>query len=162
MFSLVLLAECIFAIRVAISPLLDLLLDGRDVRQQGWVYESVVRPRRNGYEPFAYVLTTPTNGAFGLGYRGLVVEIRQGSDGQLKTLSLNEPEVFVYELGAREKAQKSVQRPAEPRMKVHPSRWLGGVVAIEANLIRNVVIHNVKSSTLTDVEAALDAADKAK
>lgn len=158
-FALVLAAECVFALRVATSPLLDLLLDGRDMRQQGWVYQSVVRPRRNGYEPFAYVLTTPAHGAHGLGYRGLVVEIRQGADGQLKTVSLSEPEVFVYELGVRDTGLKSIRRPAAPRMKVHPSRWLGGVVAIEASLIRNIVIHNVRSSALRELEAELDAAE---
>ena len=153
--GLVILAECVLALRLATSPLLELVLDGRDVRQQGWVYASVVRPRRNGFEPIAYVLTTPTQGSAGLGYRGLVVEIRQGADGQLKTVSLSEPEVFVYELGVPPSALKSVRAQPLARMRVHPSRWLGGVVAIEARLIRNIVIKNVPSAGLARVEAEL-------
>jgi len=74
--GLAILLLCGLAVRVSSSRLLDVVLDGRDTRGLGWVYQNVIRPRRNGYEPFAYVMTMPAQGDFGLGYQGMVADSR--------------------------------------------------------------------------------------
>jgi hypothetical protein len=162
-FGLIILVECIFAVRAASSRLFDLVLDGRDMRGLGWVYQNIIRPRRNGYQPFAFVLTTPTQGEYGLGYEGMVAEIRQGADGQLKSICLSEPEAFVYEIktGKADASMKVLKSSGEARVRRHRRRWLGGVVALEANVIRNIVIHHISTFALDrlEEEAAASGAD---
>lgn len=153
--GLAILALCAFAIRVASSRLLDVVLDGRDTRSLGWVYQNVIRPRRNGYEPFAYVLTVPAQGEFGIGYQGMVADIRQGPDGQVKSICLSEPEAFVYEIaaGRSESARKISPARGSPRVRLHQRRWLGGVVALEAAVIRNIVVHHIPTFVLDELSA---------
>jgi hypothetical protein len=157
MLALVIVAETWFAIRAVSSPLFDLVLEGRDTRGLGWLYQNITRPRRHGYQPFAYVLTTPSQGDLGLGYQGMVADIRQGSDGQLKSICLSEPQVFVYELtrNSRPEGMKVHKPSGEGRMRLYKRRWLGGVVALEAAAIRNIVVHHIPSFILEELAEEL-------
>lgn len=115
----------------------DLALDGFDGFGQGWVYKNILRPARHGYTPFAYILTHPVQGAYGMGYEGIVGDVRQGVDGELKVITLIGPQAFVYELAAPQTQGFSA------RLRNHQRRWLGGIIVIEASSIRNVLIHNL-------------------
>lgn len=143
--------ETALAMAFVASPGLDLALDGVDISGQGWTYRAVIRPAQHGYTPFAYVLTTTTQGGLGLGYQGVVADLRQGSDGELKFIALAEPESFAYELHG----------PADAN---HPGglhngerRSLGGVLVIEGAAIRNILVHAVDQSIVDEVDVAPEA-----
>jgi len=146
---LVLMAEAWLAFRLTASEGLDLAIDGFDGRAQGWVYQNVVRPTRHGLQPVAYVLTTPAQGNFGLGYRGVVVEARQGAEGDVKVLALANPEQFVYEIvpGADESNEASLRNSARRRLE--------GILAIEAATIRNILIQGIPDDLLDEIAAAV-------
>lgn len=78
-FLIITLAECVLAWQLFASEGLDLALEGIDVRSQGWVFQHVVRPSRHGYKPIAYVLTSPAQGEYGIGYEGVIADIRQAT-----------------------------------------------------------------------------------
>jgi hypothetical protein len=146
---IVLMAETWLAFRLTASEGLDLAIDGFDGRAQGWVYQNVVRPTRHGLQPVAYVLTTPPQGNFGLGYRGVVVEARQGIEGDIKVLALANPEQFVYEIvpGADDSKEASLRNSARRRLE--------GILAIEAATIRNILIQGIPDELLDDIAAAV-------
>jgi hypothetical protein len=161
-------AECVLAAAIVASRGFYLLLDGADLRAQGWVHQNILRPKRNGYDPYAYVLTTPAQGDFGLGYEGMVADIRQGADGEVKTICLSQPQAFVYEIRNPRAAEGSpkinLARHRNANLKRHHKRWMGGVLALEASTIRNVVIHNVPSQfnrELVELLASLPEDDPA-
>lgn len=138
--------ETALAIAFVSSPGLDLLLDGIDVSGQGWTYRAVVRPVQHGYTPFAYVLTNPTQGTLGLGYQGVIADLRQGPDGELKFIALAEPESFSYELHGPAAVDHTGGLHNGER------RQLGGVLVIEGPAIRNILVHAVDASILDDVD----------
>jgi hypothetical protein len=147
-FLVLTLFECLLAWRLIASPGLDLVLDGFDVRSQGWVYQHVVRPLRHGYTPIAYVLTATPSGEYGIGYEGIVADIRQGENGELKSISLAEPQRFAYQL-----VPASERHPRrKPQLVTHEREWVGGVVALDGSVIRNVVIHTVSQDLIKQVE----------
>ena len=143
----VLALETALAVELAASPAIDLLLDGIDVSGQGWTYRAVTRPVQFGYTPFAYVLTNPTQGELGLGYQGVVADIRQGQDGELKFISLAEPESFSYTLRS-----VSGEDAVGGGLLNGERRALGGILVIEGGAIRNILIHAVGDRTLGDLE----------
>jgi hypothetical protein len=159
-FGLVIAAECLLAWRLTASQGLDLALEDADVRSQGWVFEHIVRPSRHGYKPIAFVLTNPPQGEYGIGYEGIVAEVRQGDHGELKFLTLAEPQSFVYQVTTPHPDQPR----RKPRLEIHDRKWVGGIVALEAAAIRNVVIHNVPAELVDAVEALPDglAGDEAE
>lgn len=138
-FLIVILLESLLAWRIIASPGLDILLDGFDIRSQGWVFQHIVRPLRHGYTPIAYVLTTSTHGEYGIGYEGIVADIRQGDNGELRAISLAEPQRFIYQLVPAD--ERHPRR--KPHLQTHGREWVGGVVALDGNMIRNIVIHTV-------------------
>lgn len=171
------LAECVLVFFFVSSRGVELLIDRMDLQGQGWVYKSVVRPHRHGYTPVAYVLTALTNGKdLGVGYRGIVAELRQGVDGELKVISLAKPDAFVYELGDgdaedhdhdHDDGDDTIVAPAplaedetgedvaseDLRLRIHPRRKLEGVMVLEAATVRNILINTVKPSDLDALEA---------
>lgn len=148
-FLIVTLLACIFAARLVGSEGLDIAFEPFDVRSQGWVFQHVVRPLRHGYKPIAYILTATPHGEYGIGYQGIVADIRQGENGELKSISLADPERFVY--------QVVHHRPDQPRLvphiQTHDRDWIGGVVVLDASVIRNVVIQNVPDIVIDEVES---------
>lgn len=148
-FLLIILAECLLAWHLFASEGLDLVTDEVDVRAQGWVFQHIVRPARRGYKPIAYVLTSPAQGEYGIGYEGVIADIRQGDNGEIKLLSLAEPQRFVYHL-----MPASDDRPRfKPSLRTLEREWLGGVVALDGSIIRNIVVHNVPETLIEEVEA---------
>jgi hypothetical protein len=165
MMILQVLAECALVFFVVSGRGAELLIDRLDIQgQQGWGYKHVVRPHRHGQTPVAYVLTALSDGkALGVGYRGVVSELRQGSDGELKVISLADPDAFIYELEggpqvetpARAKASDKIAATDLSRLKMHAKRSLEGVVVLEAATVRNILINNWKPKQVATLEADL-------
>lgn len=149
LFGLLIFLECYFVWNLVGSEGLDLGLEGGDLRGQGWVFQHVVRPARHGFTPIAYVLTLPVQGEYGIGYEGVVADIRQGNDGEIKSISLAAPQRFIY----RVKPVIPQRRGSEPSLDMSEREWLGGIVALDASVIRNIVVHNISPDVLAEVEA---------
>ena len=152
-FLIITLVECLFAWRLLASVGLDLIIDGVDVRSQGWVFQHIVRPARHGYKPIAYVLTGPAQGEYGLGYEGVIADIRQGDNGEVISISLAEPQRFVYYL----MAARPDQPRFEPKLVMQDREWIGGVVVLDKSVVRNIVVHNVPADLIQQVAATDDS-----
>lgn len=148
-FLLVMFLESILAGMIVASEGLGLALEGADLRSQGWVFQHIVRPTYHGFRPIAYVMTVPVQGEYGIGYEGVVADVRQGDDGEVKLISLADPQRFIYRLAPGDAA---VQGSAGAIVS-GGREWIGGVIAIDGSVIRNVVVHNVDPATLEDVAA---------
>ncbi|WP_343699588.1 hypothetical protein [Caulobacter sp.] len=140
--------ECLLVFWIIAGRGFDLLLDRMDLQAQGWVYSNIVRPHRHGQTPIAHVLTTLTDGALGVGYYGVVEHARQNADGELKVLSLRQPEAFVYELTPK----TGGRTPTAAKVKIHEGRILPGVVVLEAARIHNIVIRYLAASPAAEIE----------
>lgn len=152
-FLMLTIFECILAWRLISSTGLDLVLDSVDLRSQGWVFQHVVRPQRHGYTPLAYVLTSATHGEYGIGYEGTVADIRQGENGELKSIALAEPERFVYEIISRGDSDRRL-----PKLKTYAREWVGEMVSLDGATILNIVINNVSKDLIAELEGtSLDA-----
>ena len=152
-FLAVTLLECLLAWRLMASEGLDLVLEGFDVRSQGWVFQNIVRPARHGYKPIAFVLTAPPQGEYGIGYEGVIADVRQGDNGELKSVSLAEPQRFIYQIVPT----RSDEPRRKPHLEIFDSEWIGGMVTLDASSVRNIVIHNIPNDVVADVEAEADA-----
>jgi hypothetical protein len=130
----------------------ELVTDGLDLRSQGWGYQTIVRPIRHGYTPIAYVHTTSMIGDHGVGFSGVVADARQGSDGELKVLSLGRPYRFLFKVHPA-----GPFRPA-PEMEIFEEQWEGGTVVLEPSKIQSVIIHAVRADTIDDLADEDDAA----
>lgn len=147
-FLIVILLECVLAWRLISSRGLDIALDALDIRSQGWVFQHVVRPLRHGYTPIAYVLTTSSSGEYGIGYEGIVADIRQGDNGELKAISLAEPQRFIYQIVPADEKHPRLK----PHLQTHEREWVGGMVALDGAMIRNIVIHTVWQELVEELE----------
>ena len=147
---LVLIAmESLFVGRLVASDGFDLALEGADTRAQGWVFQHIVRPARYGYKPIGYVLTLPVQGEYGIGYEGVIADVRQGDNGEVKAISLAEPQRFVYRL----MPSTDDQPRRRPQLVMEDREWIGGIVALDGSVIRNVVVHNVSAAALAGIAA---------
>lgn len=156
-FLIIILFECLLAWRLIGSNGLDIAMESSDVRSQGWVFQHIVRPLRHGYTPIAYVLTTASHGEYGIGYEGIVADIRQGENGELKSIGLAEPQRFIYQI-----VTDDPDKPRrKPRLATHDREWVGGLVALDGSVIRNIVIHNVSNEIVDEVEETPPAEDGA-
>jgi hypothetical protein len=139
--------ECILAWRLVSSTGLDLVLESVDIRSQGWVFQHVVRPQRHGYTPIAYVLTSATHDEYGIGYEGTIADIRQGENGELKSIALAEPERFIFEIITRGKNGRRL-----PKLKTYEREWVGEMVSIDGTMIQNIVVNNVSKALIAELE----------
>ena len=149
-FLLIVLVECLFAARLMASEGLDLALEGVDLRSQGWIFQNIVRPARHRYKPIAFVLTAPPQGEYGIGYEGVIADVRQGDNGELKSVSLAEPQRFIYHVVPKSDAQPRLR----PHLEIYDREWVGGIVTLDAASVRNIVIHNISDDVVSEVEAA--------
>lgn len=147
-FLIITLLECLLAWRLIASRGLDIALDSLDIRSQGWVFQHVVRPLRHGYTPIAYVLTTSSSSEYGIGYEGIVADIRQGENGELKAISLAEPQRFIYQIIPADEKHPRLK----PHLQTHDREWVGGMVALDGAMIRNIVIHTVWQELVEELE----------
>jgi len=145
--GLVIVGEMMVVTSIIAHDGFDLLLDGFDLANQGWVYQHVIRPSKNGYRPIAHVLTTTQLNGYGIGYRGLVADIRQSEKGETLAISLLDPERFLYGVSIPDAGAEN-----EPAFGRHAVDHVGGVVSIEAKSIFNIVVQNVLADLVDDIE----------
>ena len=152
-FVMMVAVEAVFAMALVMSRGFALVAAGVDFGNNGWLFPAVVVPIRNGLQPVAYVLTTPQGDGSGFAYRGVIVEARQGADGELKGITLNSVEAFGYKLPTTAPAGA----PAAPgplqdlTISTTARRALEGVLDLEAAQIRNVLILTVGEDTVADL-----------
>jgi hypothetical protein len=78
----------------------ELIMDRLDWNGQGWVFQHITRPAENGYAPIGHVFTSTMNEGYGVAYKGVVIDARQGANGELVAITLARPERFLYEVGS--------------------------------------------------------------
>lgn len=155
-----LLALEVFAILAFVgSETFDLMVDRLDWSGQGWVFQHITRPAENGYAPIGHVFTSTVNEGYGVAYKGVVIDARQGGNGELVSIALARPERFLYEIGAfprhkrrwpwRSDVEAEVDRPTG--FMLHGKESVGGVVQLDARVITNVVVHSVAQSLLEEI-----------
>lgn len=143
-----LIGECLLLASILMDDGLDLMLDGVDFGNQGWVYANVLRPAQNGYRPIAYVLTTLMKDGLGVGYRGTIADIRQSDRGETLAITLGEAARFLFELKPGIKEISYGAEPREPAFQRYAEDDIGAVVALDARVIQNIVVANRRSSQL--------------
>lgn len=142
------------------SETFDLLFERLDWNGQGWVFQHITRPAENGYAPIGHVFTSTTSGAYGVAYKGIVIDARQGANGELIAIALARPERFLYEIGAfpgkktrwfwqRQDQDGELDRPTG--FTLHGKDTVGGVVQLDNRVITNVVVHSVAQSLLEEI-----------
>lgn len=160
-----LLLECIAVGSFMMSDAFDLAFERQDFNGQGWVFEHVTRPAENGYTPVGHVYTSTMSGNYGIAYKGPIIDLRQGERGEILSIALARPERFLYELGSSDEASaaprtwfgRGKQPPEEPanRVRHHQKDYTGGVVALDARVINNVVVHSIANSLLEAIDATV-------
>jgi hypothetical protein len=135
----------------------DLMLDGMDLNNQGWVYTYIMRPAQNDYRPLAYVLTTLQMDGLGIGFRGVVADIRQSERGETLALSLSAPERFLFELKTGRDGGGYGGEARDPAFVRHKDEPIGDVVSLDSKVIQNIVISNPRANRLDELETLLDA-----
>jgi len=143
-----LLVESCFVASILMDDGADLILEGVDFGNQGWVYTNVLRPAQNGYRPIAYVLTTLMKDGLGIGYRGTVADIRQSDRGETLAITLGEPARFLFELKAGSSDTSYGAEAQDAGFKRYAEEDVGSVVALDARVIQNIVVANRRSSQL--------------
>jgi hypothetical protein len=145
-----LLALEIFAILGFLaSDSFDLFLERLDWSGQGWVFQHITRPAENGYAPIGHVFTSTMSCSYGVAYKGVVIDTRQGANGEVLSIALARPERFLYEIGHSE------GRPAggdqATGVTTHAKDYVGGVVQLDSRIITNIVVHSIAQSLLEEI-----------
>lgn len=144
----------------------ELVMDRLDWNGQGWVFQHITRPAENGYAPIGHVFTSAMNDGYGVAYKGVVIDARQGANGELVAITLARPERFLYEIGAFPKParfrppwRRQQETPADPvtGFTLHGKEYVGGVVQLEARVISNVVVHSIAQSLLDEIADESDS-----
>lgn len=168
-----LLLECIAVGSFMLSGAFALTFERQDFNSQGWVFEHVTRPAENGYTPVGHVYTATMSGNYGIAYKGPIIDLRQGDKGEILSIALARPERFLYELGSSEVPafpkrgwlwrDRGPTADSGNRVRHHQKDYTGGVVALDARVINNIVVHSIANSLLEAIDAAvpdrLDEAD---
>lgn len=152
-FLVVVVLQSAFVFLLVRNPGLDVVFEKQDLRGQGWAFQRIVRPSRHGFVPYARVFTTLTSGDRGLGYEGVIAELRQGADGEIKSLFLAECHQFTYELVPGKAAHWLRGGKTDATFTVHS--WIKEdpeeEVALDAAAIRHVVLDHLDEQDLADV-----------
>ncbi len=156
-----LLALEVFAVLAFVTgDSFELIMDRLDWNGQGWVFQHITRPAENGYAPIGHVFTSTMNDGYGVAYKGVVIDARQGANGELVAITLARPERFLYEVGAFPKRTgfRLPWRPEEDHetdtvtgFTLHAKEYVGGVVQLDAHVISNVVVHSIAQSLLDEI-----------
>jgi hypothetical protein len=166
-----LILECSAVGSFMLSDAFALLSERQDFNGQGWVFEHVTRPAENGYTPVGHVYTATMSGKYGIAYKGPIIDLRQGDKGEILAIALARPERFLYELGSSDDAdvpkpkwslrRKKVTPETASRVRHHEKDYAGGVVALDARVINNIVVHSIANSLLEAIAAEVpDAPDE--
>lgn len=161
-----LLAQVLAVALFILSDAFDLAFERTDFNNQGWVFDHITRPAENGYTPFGIVYTSTMTGRFGIAYKGAVTDIRHDEKGTLLSIALTRPERFLYEIAGEPPAPPPPPRLPWSRRRAelnepsgirhHDKQLAGGVVALDARVINNIVVHSVANSLLREIDARLD------
>lgn len=147
----------IFAVMAFVSrDPFDLLVEPLDLGGHGWVFQHVTRPAENGYTPIATVFTSATSDGYGIAYKGPVVDIRQGNDGNILSVALSRPERFVYQLGTKPpvapvfgwRPKRTSATSLGTGFAVFEKESIGGVVGIDGSKISNFNVQNVSNEII--------------
>lgn len=157
--ALTILLEMAFVFAVIRDEGLDLLFEGVDLGNQGWVYTYIMRPVQNDYRPILYVLTTLQKDGLGIGFRGVIDDIRQGEKGETLALSLMDPERFLFEIKPGKDGGGYGGAASPPEFIRHADEPVGDVVSLDGKVIQNIVISNPSAERLKALERLLDAGD---
>lgn len=155
---------------------LALVLDGLDSHDQGWAFQHIIDPVNHGYFQLAYVLTDAVEDGRGLGYAGGIADIRIADDGEIKALTLSEPNRFIYTIGKQPAAKGHLTLPRSWRSMMHrgdpapgegaglvveEAKPVGGAIYLPAKSIRNVLVLNFPEAKLAAVAGRPTAPDAA-
>ncbi|HEV7435906.1 MAG TPA: hypothetical protein VGO22_13690 [Pseudorhizobium sp.] len=162
--GMVLITEMVALVNFVLGETFELAFDEYDLNGQGWVFEHITRPAENGYTPVGHVFTATMSGKYGIAYKGPIIDIRQGDKGEILSIALARPERFLYELGTfdDDPPKKSwIERllpgdaeEAEPHSGVrhHEKDYAGGVVALDARVINNIVVRSIADELLEQID----------
>ena len=144
----VILLESLVLVRIVRSPGVSLVLASYDLRGVGWAHRHCLEPLARGYTPVAFVMLKTVEKGRGLGYAGPIDDLRFGAQGELSSISLGQPERFVYEVrpsitGLDRRPGSRILRdsPRPPDVVRSEREWVGGVVHLAASDIHNIVVH---------------------
>lgn len=151
-FLVVVLLQSAFIFSLVRNPGLDVVFEQFDLRGQGWAFQRIVRPGRHGFVPYARVFTNLTSGDLGVGFEGLIVDLRQGADGEIKSIFLAECRRFLYEFKAgKPSGWFSSGKAAAFAVHDEGDGEVEGGVALDASAIRHVVLLHLDEQDADDV-----------
>lgn len=154
--------ECFAVGFFVLSDAFALTFERADLNGQGWVFQHVTRPAENGYTPVGHVYTSTMSGKYGIAYKGPIIDLRQGDKGEILAIALARPERFLYELGSSDDPaparrlwpglRRKAAADSASRVRHHEKDYAGGVVALDARVINNIVVHSVANSLLAEID----------
>lgn len=146
----VILFECYVVTRIVASRGVALTLGAYDLRGVGWAQTHYIEPLSRGYTPVAYVMLKAVDKGCGVGYAGPIADLRFNSQGVVSSISLGNPQRFVYEVRAGEPSSglagsSKVRRraPSLPGIEFQEPEWVGGVVHVSTDDIHNLVVRSL-------------------
>jgi hypothetical protein len=144
--------ECLFVGAFISNEGFELLVDGLDLNGQGWVYHHYVRPSQHGYRPIGYALTTYQQNDLGIGYIGTIADIRHNDKGELVSLSLLDPDRFLFQLKPEVAARHPWGEPGKgPAFKTFGREPIGGIVVLDSKTVSNFLVKTVERAVLDDI-----------
>ena len=73
---------------------------------------------------------------------------RQDENGALKSIGLADPQRFVYQIVQR----KPDQPDLIPHIETFDRDWVGGIVVLDASVVRNIVIKNIPHRVIEEIQ----------
>lgn len=128
---------------------LDVATEGWDFGGHGWAYTHIIKPTQHGHRPIAYVLTDLQHDGLGVGYRGVVADIRQSSDGQTQSISLASPARFLFEL--KPGTSRRWTPSSEPALVRYAERPVGDVISLDQKVIHDIVVSTPATDLLREL-----------
>lgn len=167
--AVLLIVEIMAVVAFASSDTLELALDRVDLGGRGWVFQHITRPAEHGYAPLGHVFTSVINDGYGVAYKGPIIDIRQSEKGEVLSVALSRPERFLYKVGDFSEAeprrwpwQQPTPAPAdetESGITLYPKDYVGGVVALDAKVISNIVVHSISQKLLAELSEGEEVDD---
>ena len=159
-FSFLVLLEAFLVAHFVLNDGFDLVFDSTDLNGLGWVFHHYVRPSRHGYRPIGYALTTFQQNNLGIGYIGTIADVRHSEKGELLSLSLLNPDRFLFELKAAVPAKVPWGEPAkDPAFRTYGREPIGGIVALDGKVVANLLVKTVERAVLDDIEGDVAVED---
>ena len=145
--GIMIMLQTIFAMSMVMNEGIDLLLADIDLIQLGWTHTYIWLPSKNGYFPIASVITSIQHNGMGVGYRGLISDIRTNEHGETLNISLSAPHRFLYEIRS-DAAPGWGRKKLPPAFIKHEGEDGPAAVSLSSKVILNVEIENTESGLL--------------